>query len=241
MKLGNFFSEKGGELTLYMMGKIERPSREPLYSQGSREMFPIPPKYEIVGYYDFIRSHIKNSNHILISQSLRQNSLCGIFASHKELSYDPMGYGRRKNWWRVENYDELCEMIRHDNQRGLHVYSLVANDTTGMFGAFSLEGYGSGQKISHFDPSDVPGFRTVDTVVNLLSVCRQDLGNGEVTSITSKGSTYYIVMTSNALDYHGRGQTYFTCRNWSDVDLHARLYSKSRLLIAVFVFGKLCV
>merc|ERR1711974_134814 len=149
-----------------------------------------------------------------------------------------MGYGRRKNWWRVENYDELCEMIRHDNQRGLHVYSLVANDTTGMFGAFSLEGYGSGKKISHFGPSDFPGFHTVDTVVNLLSVCRQDLGNGEVTSVTSKGSTYYIVMTSNALDYHGRGQTYFTCRDWSDVELKARVCQQDGYIITSICYNQ---
>ena len=41
------FPDKGGELTLYMTGNAHklsmgRPSREPLYSEGDRDQYPIP-------------------------------------------------------------------------------------------------------------------------------------------------------------------------------------------------------
>ena len=69
------FTDQGGELTLYMTGKAEqlengRPSTEPLYSDGKRTLFPIPEAYRKVKYNDFISSHVRNCDNILISQDI---------------------------------------------------------------------------------------------------------------------------------------------------------------------------
>merc|ERR1719362_1182225 len=45
---------EGGELTLYLIGKLSRPSKEPLYSEGDRNEFPIDPEYAKVYYLGFI-------------------------------------------------------------------------------------------------------------------------------------------------------------------------------------------
>ena len=202
-----------------MIGKSVRPSREPLYSEGNREQFPIPPEYERVEYMDFIRSHVKNRDLILISQSLCQNYFCGIFASHKKLSY-----GRTISWWIAKDYDDIFSVIRQKWEEGQFVYSLVADDTTGIFGAFLIKGYGNGQKIIPYDALNDTGFDSVADLLKLWEEVRYDkrttdvVALGDITSITSNGSTYYIVITDNAIGYHGRRQTYFTGRHWPDVE-----------------------
>ena len=173
-----------------MIGKSVRPSREPLYSEGNREQFPIPPEYERVEYMDFIRSHVKNRDLILISQSLCQNYFCGIFASHKKLSY-----GRTISWWIAKDYDDIFSVIRQKWEEGQFVYSLVADDTTGIFGAFLIKGYGNGQKIIPYDALNDTGFDSVADLLKLWEEVRYDkrttdvVALGDITSITSNGST----------------------------------------------------
>ncbi|KAL9953314.1 hypothetical protein ACROYT_G040712 [Oculina patagonica] len=59
---------EGGDLTLFMTGKKERPSTEPMYSGGNIGDYPISSGYDSVEYTDFISSFIRNSQNILVSQ-----------------------------------------------------------------------------------------------------------------------------------------------------------------------------
>ena len=202
-----------------MTGKTLRPIREPLFSKGHRESYPIPPEYEKVNYMGFIGSHIKNRSHILISQSLCQNYFSGIFATHKKLS------GRQMSWWTSNDYDALFKYIKQRWERGLYVHSLVADDTTGMFGVFLIEGYGKNQWIIPFNPINEPWFD--NDITHLLRTCRDgknDQHGKTITSCTSKDSTYYIVMADNVIGYESEHQVFFTSRRWSGVEEGIRSY-----------------
>ena len=200
-----------------MIGQTVRPRREPLYSKGNREDFPIPPEYEKVEYMDFIGSHVENTNYILVSQSLCQNYFSGIFASQNQ--------GPRRStsisWWKTSNCDALFNYIQQKGEQGEYVYSLVADDTTGIFGVFLIEGYGIGQSLITYNPSKDTCFDNIADILQKWQVVQHYKGRA-VTCCTSKASTYYIVMTDNVIGYHGERQVYFTYRDWSDVEIEIK-------------------
>jgi len=75
-----------------------RPSAEPLYSAGSREEFPIPLEYLKTSYTDLLSSELKNTDNLVISQSISDGQLTAIFAPDASFQPRPgLGWGTMNN------------------------------------------------------------------------------------------------------------------------------------------------
>ena len=172
-----------------------RPSREPLYSEGDRDQYPIPDEYSKVRYVDFVSSHVKNCDKMLISQSIHERKFCGIFGSHKRYKTKSMSWGKNSS------YTDMIEYIRTQWKDDKNIFSLVADEETGSFYVYFVKGFGASQSI-----------------VKKLSDIKEKWDDGKmITSCTSNRSTYYIVMTDKVSGFHDAGQSYFTRKSWSDV------------------------
>ena len=66
-----------------MTGKKPRPDTEPIYSGGNRNDFPITTGYDSVKYTDFISSHIRNSENIVICQNFDDGYFSGFLHLQK--------------------------------------------------------------------------------------------------------------------------------------------------------------
>ena len=184
-----------------MTGKKLRPRTEPMYSGGNLYDFRITNGYDTVVYTDFIRSHIHfNSQDILISQSVHNGFFSGIFAS-SEL-YNPIP---TTSWGIRSNYDQFLvhtnEECKWVNGKSKGIYSLACDEQFG-FGVFFMEGYGTDQFI----------LRNTDDIKE-----KWDEGF-EITSCSALNSTFYIIMTKDTKEYHGKQQIWFTCRTWKEAN-----------------------
>ena len=218
-----FFSDMGGELTLYMTGNAHklsmgRPSREPLYSKGDRDQYPIPEEYSKVRYVDFVSSHVKNSDNMLISQSIHESKFCGIFGTHKRYKTKSTS----TSWGKKSSYPDMIEYIRTQWKDDKYVFSLVADEETGSFYVYLVEGFGYDQSI-----------------VKELSDIKEKWDDGKmITSCTSNRSTYYIVMTDKVSGYHDAGQSYFTRKSWSDVSSEIGKHYKDGKIITSLCYNQ---
>ena len=192
-----------------------RPSTEPLYSGGSEEKFPIPFEYKKVDYCDFIGNQLMNNGHMLIYQNIYENTFWGIFDFHKTYKI------KSKAWWTTQSYESLLEYIMEQWDYGKRIYSLVADDESGSFYVFVLEGYGDRQ-----------------VIVKDLSKIKGNWDEGKsITSCTSRGSTYYIVMTDNVDGFRGQKQSYFCGSSWPNVEEEIKKKYKDRLIITSICYN----
>ena len=176
-----------------MTGKKLRPRTEPMYSGGNLHDFRITNGYDTVDYTDFIRSHIHfNSQDILISQSVQNGFFSGIFASSELYNPRPT-----TSWGIRSNYDQFLvhtnEECKWVNGKSKGIYSLACDEQFG-FGVFFMEGYGTDQFI----------LRNTDDIKE-----KWDEGF-EITSCSALNSTFYIIMTKDTKEYHGKQQIWFT-------------------------------
>ena len=183
-----------------MTGKKLRPRTEPIYSGGNRQDFPVTSGYDTVDYTDFIGSHIFNSENILISQSMHDGTFSGIFASSK--LYNP----RPSTAWRIEkNYDAFLAFADTEykgvNGRSKRIYSLACDEKFG-FGAFFMVGYGRKQV----------------SIKSTVDIKRKWDDGLKITSCAALDSTFYIIMTKDTKEYHGKQQIWFTCRTWKEAN-----------------------
>ena len=173
-----------------------RPSTEPLYSKGNRDDYPLTEGYDLVKYANLIKSHVTNSDKMLISQTICEEIFSGIFGWHKIYK------SKAASWCKKSSYDDLVEHVKRKWKDGRNIFSLEVDDETGSYYVYMVNGYGNGQ-----------------TIVKQLSKIRDKWDDGrKITSCTSKGSTYYIVMTGKVDRFHSKSQTYFTRSSWSDVE-----------------------
>ena len=183
-----------------MTGKKRRPRTEPIYSGGNIRDFPISYGYGTVDYTDFIRSHVFNSQNILISQSMHNGFFSGIFASSK--LYNP----RPATSWGIRgNYDAFVDFVKEEwkwvNGKSKGIYSLACDEKFG-FGVFFMEGYGTKQVI----------LKSTD------GITRQWVDGLKITSCAALDSTFYIIMTKDTKEYHGKQQKWFTCSTWEETN-----------------------
>ena len=175
-----------------MTGKKPRPRTEPMYSGGNIYDFDITSGYDTVDYTDFIRSYIFNSENILISQSMQDGFFSRIFASSK--LYNP----RPATTWGIRrNYDEFRVFAKRErksvNGKSKRIYSLACDEKFG-FGVFFMEGYGTKQAI-----------------IDCTDDIREHWNDGrKITSCAALHSTFYIIMTKDTKEYHGKQQKWFT-------------------------------
>ena len=184
-----------------MTGKKLRPRTEPMYSGGNLHDFRITNGYDTVDYTDFIRSHIHfNSQDILISQSVQNGFFSGIFASSELYNPRPT-----TSWGIRSNYDQFLvhtnEECKWVSGKSKGIYSLACDEQFG-FGVFFMEGYGTDQFI----------LRNTDDIKE-----KWDEGF-EITSCSALNSTFYIIMTKDTKEYHGKQQIWFTCRTWKEAN-----------------------
>lgn len=174
-----------------MTGKKSRPGTEPIYSGGNRKDFPITTGYDSVKYVDFIRSHLFNSENVLICQNFHDGYFSGCFGPSKR--YSPMP---NLSWGIRKNYDTFIKFVNEKwewkNGRSLNIYSLACDENLG-FGVFFMENYGTGQSI----------------VTNLLDIRKKWEDGFMITACAARGSTFYIIMTKDPNEYKGE-QTCFT-------------------------------
>ena len=120
----------------------------------------------------------------------------GIFASSK--LYNP----RPATAWGIRrNYDEFlafaiteCEEV---NGRSKRIYSLACDEKVG-FGVFFMAGYGTKQ-----------------VMIESTDDIKKQWDDGlSITSCAALYSTFYIIMTKDIKEYHGKQQKWFTCRTW---------------------------
>ena len=183
-----------------MTGKKLRPRTEPMYSGGNRRDFCITSGYATVDYTDFISSHIFNSQDILISQSMHDGFFSGIFSSSK--LYNP----RPATTWGIRrNYDEFLVFVNNEwkcvNGKSKRIYSLACDEKFG-FGVFFMEGYGTKQVI----------MKSTDDI-------QQQWDDGlKITSCAALDSTFYIIMTKDTKEYHGKQQKWCTRSTWKEAN-----------------------
>ena len=153
---------------------------------------------------------------MLISQTICEESFSGIFGSHKRYK------SRAASWCEKSSYEDLIEYIKRKWKDGKTIFSLEADDDTGSFYVFMVNGYGNGQ-----------------TIIKQLSKVKEKWDDGwKITSCTSKGSTYYIVMTGNVDGYHSKSQTYFTHNSWSDVESKIDEYYEAGKIITSICYNQ---
>ena len=185
-----------------MTGNKLRPRTEPIYSGGNRRDFRITSGYSTVGYTGFISSHVSNSQDILISQSMHDGFFSGIFASSKLYNPRPA-----TSWGIRRNYKEFSEFTKKEYKlvSGIksrrRIYSLACDEKFG-FGVFFMEGYGTKQFI----------IRNTDGIQNKVD---DDL---RITSCAALDSKFYIVMTKDTKEYHGKQQKWFTRSTWKETN-----------------------
>ena len=198
IRFSNTFLGEGGDLTLFMTGKKERPSTEPLYSGGNRKDFPITTGFDSVEYTDLIGSYIKNSENILICQSLHDGRFSGCFAPSERYIPRPS-----VSWAIHENCNTFIELVKEKwngkDGKPQNIYSLAC-DRNLHFGVFFMENYGTAQTI----------------VTNTSDIKNKPKDGFKITACAAQGSTFYIIMTKGTKEYKGKPQAWFTCDSWGE-------------------------
>ena len=181
-----------------MTGKKPRPSTEPMYSGGNIDDFPITSGYGSVYYNNFIKSHIRNSQNILICQSMCHGTFGGCFSPSKRYFPRPV-----VSWGILENYDDFLKFVKEKGKNGKcqNIYSLVCDDNLG-FGVFFMKKYGTNQ-----------------TIITSTFNIQKKLDEGfKITACAARGSTFYVIMTKDTEEYKGKAQTWFTRSTWDKAD-----------------------
>ena len=134
-------TDKGGELTLFLTGKLSRPKKEPIYSGGDRTQYPITSGYNKCSYTDYLSGHLKNNKNILISQNLCNKKFSSIFAPTKLYNSRPaMSWGIRSS------YDGFSDYVDEQWEMNKKIYSLACDEDLG-FGCYFMDKYGDVQSI----------------------------------------------------------------------------------------------
>ena len=87
------------------------------------------------------------------------------------------------------------------NGRSKRIYSLACDEKFG-FGAFFLAGYGRKQV----------------TIRSTVDIKRKWNDGLKITSCAALDSTFYIIMTKDTKEYHGKQQIWFSCRTWKEAN-----------------------
>ena len=208
--LPNSFLGEGGDLTLFMTGKKPRPDTEPMYSGGNLLDYPISNGNDLIEYTDFIKSNIRNSRRIVISQSIYNGYFSACFAT--STLYRP----RPKVTWRnCRDNSSFLTWVKAQWEKSMRIYSLAWDEKFG-FGVFLMENYGTDQIITT-NSSDIKKF----------------WANGfKITACVAQGSTIYIVMTKGTKEYEGKRQRWFFSESWNDDEIEVH-YKTGRIITGI--------
>lgn len=197
---------------MFMTGKKERPLTEPMYSGGNLLDFPITSGFDLISYYEFLGSFIKNSKRILSSQSMHNGFLSAYFVTSK--LHDPRP---AVNWEIHKDYQSFMASVKEQRKKSMMIYSLAFDEGSG-FGVFLLKKYGTNQKVVRKLPR-IKKYR--------------DIGY-KITACATDGQSFYIIMTEDAEKYKGKIQTWFTSPDWSRVETKVqRGYQAGKIITGI--------
>ena len=187
----------GGELTLCLVGQTRKlkggkPERTAQFS-GELGCYPVDGKYK---YKELIGSQLMaNQRKSLISLSVHQNRLFGIFCAHPELN-------SKRASWKSGSYDNVSSWIEDQfaKKENWQIYTLKADSETGKFYVLMLKGYGSNQKVVRIDSLDDFEF-----------------DGHKITSCTSFDSKCYLVLTKGVVVNSGY-QSVITRAEWTAIE-----------------------
>ena len=97
---------------------------------------------------------MKNTEQILISQSICNGTISGIFDTHKQFTPRPA-----TGWWKTDTHEAFMKYVEELKKDGMHIYSLACDDDKG-FGVFAMEGFGTEQEVTWAEDTDTNGART---------------------------------------------------------------------------------
>jgi len=178
-----------------MTGKKPRPCTEPMFSGGNLHDFPISSGFDSVRYADFINSYVKNSERILISQSMHNGYFCGCFDTSKLYNPRPA-----VTPWITTSHESFLEFHKKQQAKSSRLYSLACDEEFG-YGGFFMKNFGTHQEIV----TDTP-------------LIKEKFDDGfRITACAARGSTFYVIMTKDTKEYRAKGQKWFTRSTWSGV------------------------
>ena len=164
-----------------------------MYSGGKWGDFPISSGFDSVEYTDFINSHIRNSQQIVITQTMHNGRFSGCFATSTLYSPRPSCC-----WWIRSDYDRFVEEFR--NEKSYLIYSLACDEKFG-FGVFLMANFGTAQ-----------------TILTGTSDIKKKSDEGFfITACAARGSSFYIIMTKGTMEYTGKAQEWFTRSTWKEI------------------------
>ena len=186
-------------MTLFITGRISRPSTEPLYSGGNRKDFPITTGYDLAKYTEFIDSHLVHSENIVISQSFHNECVSVIFAPSK--TYLPRPYVSSAS---PSDHDSFIKLAKENRNlkggKAKQISCLVCDEKLG-FGVVFMTHYGTAQKI----------------LTNMSDIEEERKGGFKITACAAWGSKFYVIMTKGTREYKGR-QRWFTSKSWGNAE-----------------------
>ena len=186
-------------MTLFITGRISRPSTEPLYSGGNRKDFPITTGYDSAKYTEFVDSHLVHSENIVISQSFYNECVSVIFAP--STTYNPRPYVSSASGSDHDSFIKLAKEKRNLKGGKAKQISCLACDEKLGFGVLFMTNYGSVQKI----------------LTNTSDIEKERKGGFKITACATWGSTFYVILTKGTREYKGR-QRWFTSKSWDDAE-----------------------
>lgn len=131
---------------------------------------------------------------------MHDGKFSAIFASSKLYSPRPA-----HKWGIRRSYDSFVEFVEEEwkwvNGKSKVIYSLSCDEKFG-FGVYLMENHGTNQ-----------------TILRGTANIEKNLNEGlQITACAARKSTFYIIMTKDTKEYHGKGQKWFVRKKWKQVD-----------------------
>ena len=187
-----------------------------MYSGGRWQDFPISSGYDTVDYTDFIASHIKHSELIMITQTIHNGRFSACFAASKLYSPRPSCRIRIR-----PDYDTFVKYVKEKskwvNGKSLMIYSLACDEKFG-FGVFLMKNFGTAQTI----------------LTDTSEIKTKNDGGFRITACAARGSSFYIIMTKGTKEYTSKDQECFTSSTWKGIasELH-RGYKEGKRITGI--------
>lgn len=186
---------KGGDLTLFLIGKNPRHRTEPIFSGVNREDYPLSKEFSSVFYTDLITGHVRNTNINVICQCIHNGHFYGCFAPSERFSDKSI-----TNCGSPKNYENFTKMVSYKEKQGSNIYSVTCDEAFG-FGVVFMTNYGTEQIIE----------------TNQDNIQRRLDEDFKITACAARDSSIYVVMTKETDEYSGKRQKFFWCRNQGEV------------------------
>ena len=161
--------------------------------------FPIPTEYLETTYTDLLSSELRNTDNLVISQSISNRQLTAIFAP--DASFKPRP---GLCWGTKSSLNDLLNFLQAEKSKGRHVFSIASDNDFG-FGVCTMEGYGTNQII----------FTDYLSVLKFQKTTDRDFA---ISAVASRGFQFCFIMTEGVKMYTGKKQLFYIKPSWTMVE-----------------------